>query len=173
MTAADEANPVPFFKDERTLGEKLAADEREWRPHEPEYNCPAVIAGLMLERGTFISKFNKEHHTARILTAGNVIWSVITFHGYLQSEFDRKDPRVGDFVAAAFRGTKPAKREGESDAFDYRLEVERNPDAVETEENDRGNQTLAGSDPAAAPPTNTDVPEEGPDDGVVKDDIPF
>lgn len=133
--------PVPFFTDSRTLSEKLATEDREWRPHEPEHDCPAQIFGLVLERGTYFSRFDKEHHTARVLTADNVVWSVIGFHGWLQSELERKNPQVGDFVGIAFTGTKPARREGESPAFTYRVEVVPNPnptDPAETNESPGG-----------------------------------
>ncbi len=119
--------PVPFFTDTRTIAEKLGSDDREWRPHEPEHECPTAIFGLVLERGTYFSRFDKEHHTARVLTADNIVWSLIGFHGWLQSELERKNPQVGDFVGIAFTGTKPARREGESPAFTYRVEVVRNP----------------------------------------------
>jgi hypothetical protein len=126
--------PVPFFTDTRTLAEKLQSDDREWRPHEREHDCPTAIFGLVLERGTYYSRFDKEHHTARVLTDDNVVWSVIAFHGWLQSELERKDPRVGDFVGIAFTGTKPARREGESPAFTYRVEVVRSPNAPDPDE---------------------------------------
>lgn len=155
----EETAPVPFFMDSRTLSEKLTAENREWRPHEPQHECPAMIFGLVLERGTYHSKFGKEHETARLLTADNIVWSVIGFHGYLQSEFERKNPRVGDFVAIAYLGTKPAKKEGESDANVYRIEVERNPaGAVPVETDDRGTESLVGSDPAPTIPPVDDEP---------------
>jgi hypothetical protein len=121
------SDPVPFFEDTRTLGEKLRAEHREWRPHQPEHDCPAVIFGLVLERGTFTSTYdNSEKDTMRVLTEGNTEWSVIGFHGWLQSELERKNPRVGDFVAVAFNGKGKAKT-GESEPYLYQLEVERNP----------------------------------------------
>ena len=133
--------PVPFFTDTRTIAEKLGSDDREWRPHESQFECPTAIFGLVLERGTYFSRFDKEHHTARVLTADNTVWSVIGFHGWLQSELERKNPRVGDFVGIAFTGTKPARREGESPAFTYRVEVVPNPnprDPAETSESPIG-----------------------------------
>jgi hypothetical protein len=30
----------PFFTDERSLREKMAADEREWRPTDPQHKSP-------------------------------------------------------------------------------------------------------------------------------------
>lgn len=121
--------PVPFFKDTRTLTEKLACEKREWRPAQPEHNCQQMIFGLVLERGTYTSSYGNQEarETARILTDANVEWSVIAFHGYLQSEFSRKAPEVGDFVAIAYTGTKPARKPGENDANMYAMEVERNP----------------------------------------------
>src|SRR5207247_681422 len=102
-----------------------------------------------------------------VLTADNVVWSIVAFHGFLQSEFDRKQPRVGDFVAITYRGTKPAKKQGESDAYVYRMEVERNPAAVAVETNDRGNEALVGSDPAPTiPVVEDDTEKEADDDGI-------
>lgn len=135
MTTVPETTaPVAFFTDERSLSEKLAVDERNWVPQKPEEECPAMVFGLVLERGTFVSSYkegDKLLPTARILTAENVLWSVIGFHGYLRSELLRKDPRAGDFVALAFKGTKPSKKSGESDAYLYQIEVERNPDSAQ------------------------------------------
>ena len=155
--------PVPFFTDTRTLPEKLGAEQREWRPHQPQHGCPNWIFGLVIERGEYHSSYgdNKRHETARILTADNVVWSVVAFHGYLQAEFDRKQPRVGDFVGVIYKGTRPAKKAGESDAHDYQLEVERNPAAqVPVEETDRGGESLAGSDPAPPLPALDEEPGE-------------
>ncbi len=168
----EQTAPVPFFTDTRTLSEKLVADNREWRPHEPQHGCPNMIFGLVLERGTYFSKFDKDHDTARLLTDENTVWSVIAFHGYLQSEFDRKAPRVGDFAAIAYLGTKPAKKEGESDANVYQMEVERNPTGlVKIERDDRGTEALVESDPAPPIPV---AGEAGPQ-GLPADDndIPY
>ena len=145
MTVTADA-PVPFFEDTRSLAERLGSDDREWRPHEPQFECPAAIFGLVLERGEYFSRFDKQHPTARILTAGNVVWSVIGFHGWLQSELERKNPQVGDFVGIAFAGTKPARREGESPAFTYRVEVVRNPAAAAPDEPAEGEDEKGGED---------------------------
>ena len=120
-------------------------------PHEPQYECPTAIFGLVLERGTYFSRFDKEHHTARVLTADNIVWSVIGFHGWLQSELERKNPQVGDFVGIAFTGTKPARREGESPAFTYRVEVVRNPNPTDPAETSES----PGGDDAGSLPTTT------------------
>jgi hypothetical protein len=161
--------PVPFFEDTRTLTEKLAVSRREWRPTQADSDSPPMIFGLVLERGDYFSKYDPEtpKPTARLLTADNVEWSVIGFHGFLASELRRKDPRVGDFAAFAFQGTKPGKP-GESDAFVYVVEVERNPDRVDVELDERGAETLPGSDPD--PP----LPAPGVDaEPEADDDIPF
>ena len=108
----------------------------------------------------------------RLLTRDNVVWSVIAFHGWLNGEIRRKNPRPGDFVGASYKGTKPAKKAGESDANVYRVETVRNPD----------NETAAEGDAIAAPETaaaETDATAEGetsppaPSDGPPPDDIPF
>lgn len=164
-----EIAPVPFFEDSRTLSEKLNAEDREWRPHQSEYDCPAEIYGLVLELGQYFSTYRdangeyKVHTTARVLTDDNIVWSVVAFHGFLQSEFDRKTPRAGDFVALAYKGTKPARKPGESDANVYRMEVERNPATpLLVEVGNRGGEAL---DPAP-------VVDEGAEE-VAEDDIPY
>src|SRR5262245_39557115 len=133
-TATTATAPVPFHKDTRTIADKLAVDKRNWTPHK-EHDQPRTIFGLCVERGVYHSSYDKDEprETMRLLTGDNVEWSVIAFHGYLQSEILRKQPRVGDFVAAAYRGTKPAKKLGESDAHVYVIEIERDPDAPEPE----------------------------------------
>jgi hypothetical protein len=168
-----EEAPVPFFTDTRSLPEKLRGDSREWRPHQPEHDCPSMIFGLVIERGEYVSSCrdsagnNKAHDTARVLTHDNIVWSVIGFHGYLQSEFDRKQPAVGDFVAVAYQGTKPARKQGESDAHVYQIEVERNPAGPKVD--DRGSELLPGSDPAPPIPVVDDDVQRMQGDG----DIPF
>lgn len=141
---------VPFFDDERSLAEKLRASEREWRPHQSEHDCPELIGGLVLELGEYHSSYagSEPAPTMRILGRDNSVWSVVAFHGFLRWEIQRKSPRVGDFVAIAYRGTQKAKREGESDAYVYVLVVERNPASVAVETNERGNEVLADSSPA-------------------------
>ena len=68
----------PFFTDERSLREKMDADEREWRPTDPKYGCPGLIAGLLLERDTFLSTLGAEPDqkpTLRILEMpANIEW---------------------------------------------------------------------------------------------------
>jgi len=125
--STDNEVPTPFFTDTRTLAEKLEVDRRDWIPTK-NADDPKTIFGLILERGSYVGK-NDTHPTARVLTDENIEWGVIAFHGWLHSAFDRKDPRVGDFVAIAYQGTKPAKKAGDSDAYIYALEVERNPEA--------------------------------------------
>jgi hypothetical protein len=100
----------------------------------------------VIERGTYTGNDGKVHPTARILTADNIEWGVIAFHGWLHSAFERKDPRVGDFVAIAYTGTKPAKRKGDNDAFTYALEVERNPDVPSTASHEDYVETLVEQD---------------------------
>lgn len=165
-TVAQRQEPaiVPFFTDTRTLSEKLACDKREWRPHQPKHNCPAVVYGLVTERDTFTSAYGdgEKVPTLRILTADNIEWSVIGFHGYLRSELERKDPRPGDFIALAFTGTKPGKT-GESDAYLYVLELERNPATPVTE------LTAVPDGPAAREPDEPaadERPSFDSDDGI-------
>ena len=125
--AQEELAPVPFFTDIRTLSQKLVADKREWRPTEPEFDCPNMIFGLVLKLGEYYGKYREEPApTMQLLTEDNIVWSVIGFHGYLRSEFARKQPQVGDFAAVAYLGTKRAKV-GESEPNVYQMEVERNP----------------------------------------------
>lgn len=144
----------PFFADERTIQEKLATIEREYRPHQPEHDCPVIIGGLVLETGEYFSEYSEGEPvpTLRILDRTNTTWSIIGFHGRLRYEIKKTAPRVGDFVAVAHRGVIPAKKKGMNDAHDYAIAVERNPDAVVVEQNERGNDVLADSDPAAPLP---------------------
>lgn len=171
MTSVTQA-PVPFFEDTRSLSEKLAGEDREWRPHQPEYDCPNDVYGLVLELGQYFSTYRdasgeyKVHTTARVLTEDNVVWSIVGFHGYLQSEFDHKKPRVGDFMAVAYKGTKPARKQGESDPNVYRMEVERNPAAPLPGMDDVGRKDVVSS---PARPVQDEVSEEVDDD----DGIPW
>lgn len=159
----DTTAPVPFFTDTRTLVEKLNATQRDWMPTEPEENCPAMILGLILERGTFTSKYKdnsgefKVLPTARILTADNTIWSIIGFHGYLKSELERKNPQPGDFAAFAFTGTKPGKP-GESDAYIYAVEVERHPTRGDVIDQAFGEAAAVSEPDGVADPTDGDIP---------------
>ncbi len=127
--ATHDDDATPFHEDTRTLGEKLEADERNWMPHKNSGD-PQILYGLVLESGTGTSSYDdRAVPTRRILSrANNIEWTVRGFHGYLAGELDRKNPRVGDFVALVYRGTKPGK-EGEHDSHDYKLVVERNPAA--------------------------------------------
>ncbi len=50
----------PFYEDTRSISEKLAATEREWRPNQQEHDCPAIIAGLVLELGEYASEYGEE-----------------------------------------------------------------------------------------------------------------
>ena len=116
-----ELAPVPFFTDIRTLSQKLVADKREWRPTEPEFDCPNMIFGLVLELGEYYGKYREEPApTMQLLTEDNIVWSVIGFHGYVRSEFAREQPQVGDFAAVAYLGNE--KGEG------GRVGAERLPD---------------------------------------------
>jgi hypothetical protein len=122
---------APFFTDERSLREKMAADEREWRPTDPKYGCPPLIAGLVLERDTFLSTLGTEPElkpTLRILEMpANIEWKAIGFHGWLKREIETKNPQPGDYVVASHTGVKKTTKAGYSDGFMYRLYVERNP----------------------------------------------
>jgi len=152
----DNDIPTPFFEDTRTLAEKLQVDRRDWIPTKHP-DDPKTIFGLVIERGSYVGKTDT-HPTARVLTADNIEWGVIAFHGWLHSAFDRKDPRVGDFVAIAYTGTKPAKKKGDSDAYTYALEVERNPEMPLLE---------VAEDPGPEPspiPDESSYDQEGADD---------
>jgi hypothetical protein len=165
--------PTPFFTDSRTLAEKLRGDKRDWIPTK-NADDPKIIFGLVLERGSYVGK-NDTHPTARILDAGNNIdWGVIAFHGWLHSEFERKNPRVGDFVAIAYNGTRPAKKAGDSDAFMYAMEVERNPELpLDLEPAGLAPVDDAGSEsPLPADDASESVPGDGEPAGA-DDDIPF
>lgn len=119
--------PTAFFSDTRAIAEKLETDKRDWIPAK-NADDPKKIFGLVLERGTYTSTLDdRVHPTMRLLSSENIEWSIIGFHGYLRSELERKNPQPSDFVAVAYRGTKPARKAGESDAHVYALEVERNP----------------------------------------------
>jgi hypothetical protein len=135
----------PFYSDPRSYQDKLNSDERNWLPHKPAEECPETISGLVLERGTFTSNYDTDEliPTMRILSADNVEWSVIAFHGFLKSELDRKDPRPGDFIAIAYKGTKPSKKAGESDAHVYKVVVERNPNRAADDDHSARDAFLA------------------------------
>jgi len=124
----EASDPQPFFEDTRSIYEKLKTNERPWMPHKPAEECPAVIHGLVLELGSYTSAYDDREvvTTARLLTDDNVEWKVVAFHGYLQQEFVRKQPREGDYVAIAYRGLGQAKK-GESEPHLYKMAVERNP----------------------------------------------
>jgi hypothetical protein len=132
MSAAPQDNtpePVPFFTDPRTLAQKLAVEKREWRAHQPEHNCPALISGLVLERDSYTDMNGELAPTLRLLTDDlETEWSVIAFHGWLKSGILKKDPQPGDYVALMFTGTRPTKKTGETPAFTYEVLVELNPD---------------------------------------------
>jgi len=127
-------------------------------PTKAESNSPSMIFGLVIERSTFQGK-NKVHPTARILTETNIEWGVIAFHGWLDSEFERKNPRVGDFVAIAYTGTRPSRREGDSPAYTYVLEVQRNPAGTNVEADTTSRDPSdPGPEPPAADPLDDDIP---------------
>jgi len=127
----DTTDLEPFFTDERPLREKMAADEQEWRPTDAKYGSPPLIAGLLLERGTFTSTLGTEPElkpTLRILEMpANVEWKAIGFHGWFRREIETKDPLPGDYVVCSYLGVKPSTKAGYSDGFMYRVYVERNP----------------------------------------------
>jgi hypothetical protein len=130
MAAENTKEIVPFFEDTRTLTEKLYSDEKSWAPAKDKA-CPKEIYVLILERGSYLGAYGDEPHpTARGLDADGTVWSIIGFHGWLESELKRKNPLPGDFAAFAYRGTKPATKPGESDAHVYKVEVVRNPNAA-------------------------------------------
>lgn len=129
IATPDNNEPVPFFADPRTLTEQLYADRRDWIPTKPEEKCPPIISGLVLELGTYTDLNGEEVPTLRLLTDDlQIEWSVIGFHGWLKNAIRRKNPNVNDYVLLAFRGVKPTRKKGESDAFMYDLLVARNPD---------------------------------------------
>ena len=165
------SDPQPFFSDTRTFAEKLAVTEREWRPHQPQHNCPAIVCGLVLELGTFVSAYDDGDTltTCRILTEDNVVWSVVAFHGYLQNEFDRKRPQVGDFVAFVYRGTVPAKT-GQKDAYDYLVVVEKNPEGPQPPVGAIDDATALELLAAIDDSRDADADDNGIEPG---DDIPF
>ena len=121
--------PTPFFEDTRSVSERLNAEQCSWKPTKGE--GPQMLAGLMLDRGTYISDLDGSQFPTAVLldepTADGVEWNVIGFHGWLRAFLLRENPRIGDWVAVAFTGTKPSKKAGESDAYMYRGVVERNP----------------------------------------------
>jgi hypothetical protein len=174
--AASEDLLEPFFTDERTIADKLAATEREWRPHQPEHDCPPIIAGLVLELGEYFSEYSEEPApTLRVLDRDNTVWSVVGFHGRLRWEVKKTAPRVGDFTAIAYRGVIASKKKGMNDAHDYAVAVERNPDAVVIEQNERGNDQLAGSTPAQPLPPDDEILDETAEGTAEEagDGIPF
>lgn len=142
-----------FFEDARSLDEQLGACERSWMPHK-ESESPRVLRGLVIDRSEGTSNYDvtRKVPAIRVLEMpANIEWTARGFHGYLASEIKRKNPRVGDYIAVVYRGTKPG-REGESDAHDYKLVCQRNPDK-----------------PAAEVEPIEDEEEDGNDD----DSIPF
>jgi hypothetical protein len=82
----------------------------------------------VLETGTYFGLEDRENPTLRVLDADGIEWSAIAFHGFLRRAIEQQKPRAGDWIAVAFLGTKAARKKGESDAYVYRLVVERNPD---------------------------------------------
>jgi hypothetical protein len=90
-----------------------------------------LIAGLVLQRDTYLSTLNKEpepHPTLRVLEMpANIEWKLIAFHGWLQREIETKDVQPGDYGVFAYNGIKKATKAGYSDGFMYRVYVERNP----------------------------------------------
>lgn len=126
-------------------------------PHKAGENCPPVLYGLVIELGSYTSAYGDGESvpTARLLTADNVEWSVIAFHGWLAAEFDRKQPRVGDFVAIVYQGEGEAKP-GESAPHRYRVIVERNP----------ANPMLAAAPPADVEAATDERPDFGTDHDI-------
>jgi len=172
----DNEIPAPFFEDTRSLAEKLQVERRDWIPTK-NADDPKMIFGLVIERGTYDGK-TATHPTARILTADNIEWGVIAFHGWLHSAFDRQNPRVGDFVAIAYTGTKPAKKAGDNDAYTYALEVERNPNgSLSTDTADPAQPDADPGPPEDDPGVNDDeadaIAAEQTEKEAENDDIPF
>jgi hypothetical protein len=182
LSITETTEPVPFFKDERSVSQRLSAEQRQWKPTKGE--GPSLLCGLVLDRGTYISGLNGQVcKTAVVLDADGVEWSVIGFHGWLVKILERDDPRIGDWVALSFNGTKPSKTAGESDAYVYRGVVERDPDnplprppadRKALEESIAGEQELAR---AAEERAAGDGAHDGVDPeqawGAGDDDIPF
>jgi hypothetical protein len=149
--------PEPFFTDPRTLLQKLNVEKREWRPHQPQHECPAVISGLVLETGTYIDMNNEPVPTLRLLTDDlRTEWSIIGFHGWLKSGINKKQPREGDYVLLAYAGTKPSRKKGENDAHAYEVLVERNPETPVAETSQPVEETPDAT--ATDPDTDTDIP---------------
>ncbi len=97
------------------------------------------------------------------------------FPGRLRWELKKTAPRVEDLLALAYRGVIPSKKKGLNDAYDYAVAVERNPETVVVEQNNRGNDVLAGSNPVPTLPDDDDVLEESDDEPGEEeaDAIPF
>jgi hypothetical protein len=157
-------SPVPFFTDTRSITEKLEVKKENWEPQK-NASQPPTIFGLCVERGEYHSDFHRDEPrlTMRLLTADNIEWSVIGFHGFLQSELKFKNPQPGDYVAVSYRGTKPPRKQGESPAYIYVLELERNPNRPAAPEK------MPAPLPAGAtaePVANADVPPPHTDDDI-------
>lgn len=133
--ATKAKEPVPFFTDERSISDKINTKKENWTPHK-DSNQPQTLFGLCVETGEYHdTKYADEPRpTMRLLTDQKVEWSIIGFHGWLRSAIQQQRPLVGDFVAVAYQGVKPAKRQGESDAYMYALAIERNPNRPVPEE---------------------------------------
>lgn len=160
---------TPFFEDTRPVVARLQAERRDWIPTKATSGSPELLAGLVLELGSYTGLNDKVSPTFRLLDSENVEWSVIGFHGFLRSEIARHNPRVGDWVAVAFNGTKAATKAGESDSFVYRLVVERNPAAPYVP--DSAADELAAP---AGPPADRELVSVAADTPTVADDdIPF
>lgn len=144
----------PFFTDPRSIHDRLHAEAAQWIPHKGD--GPALLAGLVLEQGSYTGLDDKVSPTLRLLDGAGVEWSVIAFHGFLRSELERLQIRIGDWVAISYNGTKPAKKVGQSDAHIYKALVERDPSNPLVESGDAAPTT---DEPApVSPPTDDDIP---------------
>ena len=165
--SATANHPQPFFTDPRTIVQKLETEERNWIPTKPAENCPPMIAGLVLDRGTYLDLNNEPRQTLRVLADdGSIVWSVIGFHGWLETAIRTKNPRVGDYVIVLYKGQREKPRKaGETAPYEYRLEVERNPDNSAQTPLPPEHETATADPVNDEPPLSNDGPPL-PDDGI-------
>jgi hypothetical protein len=140
--------PEPFFTDPRSLPEKLASRQAKWIPHDDEQGCPALLCGLVLDRGWYESSYGGGSiPTLSVLDQDGTVWSVIAFHGWLAGALKKKKPREFDFVAISFQGLGRPKK-GENPPYLYSLEVVRNPDRPVEPADDREWESRLGNEPS-------------------------
>jgi hypothetical protein len=167
----------PFFIDPRTLREKMAAEEEEWRPTDSQFGSPPMVAGLVLERDVFISTLGpepEEKPTIRLLEwPANIEWKAIGFHGWLKRELEMKNPQPGDYAVLSYVGVKPATKPGHNDGHMYRSFVERNPEGrvAPIDPDDDPSERYAYSDDLGD--ALVDEAADEPDAEEADDDIPF